>query len=89
MPFHTVNRHLSAYRAALLRGDLVELCSAVKERGWLEELKISADERRRTIAFLDELDMYLCREPDPDVEAAMRAIDSARSYWRHTDRYRP
>jgi hypothetical protein len=70
MPFRTVNRQLSAYRAALLRGDLVELCSAVKQRDWLEDLTISADERRTTIAFLDELDMHLCREPDPDLESA-------------------
>jgi hypothetical protein len=87
MPFHTVNRQLTAYRAALLRGDLVELCSAAQDRDWIDDLKISADERRATIAFLDELVAYIC-EPEPNTTAALRTIESARAYWDRPDRYR-
>ena len=88
MPFRTVNRRLAQYRAALARGDIVTLCSAVEDRDWIDDLVISADERQTIIVLLNEL-VELCLQPDPDTVAGMRAVDKARIYWSEPHPYRP
>ncbi len=81
MSFRVANQVLSEYRSALLRGDLTYVFAAVQNRAWVFDPVVTAEQRRVTIGFLDQVVRYLGRKPEANPEAALATIEKAREYW--------
>jgi hypothetical protein len=81
MSFRIAHQQLTEYRTALLRGDLTYVFAAVQKRAWVFDRAITAEQRRVTIGFLDQVVGHLGRKPEANPEAALATIERAREYW--------
>jgi len=81
MTFRIAHQQLNEYRTGLLRGDLTYVFAAVQRRAWVFDPEVTAEQRRVTIGFLDQVVGHLGRKPEANPEAALATIEKAREYW--------
>ena len=81
MSFRIANQQLDEYRTGLLRGDLTYVLAAAQSRAWLFDSEITAEQRRVTNGFLDQIVRYLACKPEANPDGALAAIERAREYW--------
>jgi hypothetical protein len=85
--FMTVDRHLTAYAEMIRRGQCEELIELARSRAWMDEIGLDDVDRESTAAFLDRVIECLELRPERDFRGAHVALQQARKYWRHPDRY--
>jgi hypothetical protein len=81
MSFRIAHQQLNEYRTGLLRGDLSYVLAAAQTRAWLFDAQVTAEQRRVTSGFLDQVVRYLARKPEANPDGALAAIENARQYW--------
>ena len=81
MSVRIVQQQLNEYRTGLLRGDLTYVFAAAQKRAWIFDPAFTAEQRRVTIGFLDQVVGHLARKPEANPAAALATIEKARQYW--------